>query len=81
MIDRDLSFAKLDDDDLDLDHREFTRLLIPYIVASTILDCLDGVVHDALQFLTDGILTAYEYHITLFDQVITDYRERFAPDA
>lgn len=67
-------------DTLDLDYREFTTLLLPYVIPATVDECLDRAVRDVGRFIGGGLVAAEAFEITIFNQVIADYRDRFAPD-
>lgn len=64
---------------LDVDSRAFVNVLLPYVVAATVPECLDRMVRDVARFLGSGLVAYTEYEITLLNQVIVDYRDRFAP--
>jgi len=65
----------------ELDFREFTRLLIPYVVPTTVPECIDNITRDVVRFMIGGLIAAEDYDITIFSQVLQDYRERFAPNS
>lgn len=68
-------------DAFDVDHRAFTTYALPYVVPETAPTCLSRVERDLFRYFLGGILADERYGITLFRQVLADYRTRFAPDA
>jgi len=65
----------------DLDLREFTRMILPYVVAATAPECLDRMVKDSARFIAGGVVAHSEYGITLFGQVIANYEEYYSPES
>lgn len=67
-------------DAMDLDYREFTKLILPYVVPETASDCTDRIRTDVTRVILGGLLAREEYGITLFEDILADYRDRFAPE-
>lgn len=68
-------------DAMDLDYRAFTKFILPYVVPETVPACTDRMQTDVTRFLIGGSIASEEYDITLFEQVLADYRDRFAPES
>lgn len=68
-------------DAMDLDYRAFTKFILPYVVPETASDCTDRMQTDVTRFIVGGLIASEEYDISLFEQVLADYRDRFAPES